>query len=111
MGRFLEAHVPGEWARPWQGKVKTKGWMSVRAALTALMASSCMSELLRDCIAFTGDVDTVAAIALAAGSCSVEIEHDLPENLVLQLENGSYGREYLLALDQRLLAPVAASRQ
>jgi hypothetical protein len=29
-----------------------------------------MSKLLQACIAFSGDVDTVATIALAAGSCS-----------------------------------------
>jgi ADP-ribosylglycohydrolase len=106
LGRFLEAHVEGEWALPWQGKVKTKGWMSVRAAVTALVASDRMSDLLRTCIDFTGDVDTVAAIALAAGSCSVEVDQDLPENLIYQLEDGPFGREHLTQLDRRLLALV-----
>lgn len=91
---------------PWQGKVKTKGWMSVRAAITALTESTSMSALLRRCIDFSGDVDTVAAIALAAGSCSREVGQDLPENLILQLEDGAYGRQYLLALDAQLLALV-----
>lgn len=103
-GRFLEAHVPGEWARPWTGKVKTKGWMSVRAAVTALTAHDRLSDVLRACIAFTGDVDTVAAIAVAAGSCCVEVEQDLPEQLLWQLEDGPYGRRYLEDLDRRLLA-------
>lgn len=102
LGAFLEAHVPGAWARPWAGKVGPKGWMSVRAAITALHRNTRMSDLLRDCIAFTGDVDTVAAIALAAGSCSAEIEQDIPEYLVWTLEGGRYGREYLIALDRRL---------
>ena len=108
LGQFLEGHVPGEWSRPWHGKVKTKGWMSVHAAVTALMRNDRMSRLLQDCIAFSGDVDTVAAIALAAGSCSVEIAQDLPENLIFQLENGPYGREYLVQLDAPLLSLVAA---
>jgi ADP-ribosylglycohydrolase len=67
LGAFLEAHVPGEWSVSWTGKVKSKGWMSVRAAITALAASERMSDLLRRCVDFTGDVDTVAAIALTAG--------------------------------------------
>lgn len=103
LGQFLERHVPGEWAQPWQGKVKSKGWMSVRAAVTAIAQHDSMSALLTGCIAFSGDVDTVAAIALAAASCSDEIAQDLPEHLIYQLENGPYGREYLQTLDARLL--------
>ena len=83
--------------------------MSVRAAITAITASSSMSTLLRTCIAFTGDVDTVAAIALAAGSCSDEIAQDLPDHLVYGLEDGPYGRRYIETLDVQLLARVKRS--
>ncbi|HMA38251.1 MAG TPA: ADP-ribosylglycohydrolase family protein [Chloroflexia bacterium] len=110
LGRFLEQHVPGRWSEPWRGKVGAKGWMSVRAAITGVMAADTMSSLLCRCIAFSGDVDTVAAIALAAGSCSSEITQDLPANLVLGLENGVYGREYLIALDKRLLSLANADK-
>jgi ADP-ribosylglycohydrolase len=103
VGTFLEGMVPGQWSAPWSGKVGAKGWMSVRAAVTAVMRNRRLSDLLRDCIAFTGDVDTVASIALAAASCSAEYEHDLPENLVQALENGPFGRDYLAALDRQLL--------
>lgn len=40
--------------------------MGVRAALTALSANDSLSGVLRDGVAFTGDVDTVADVALAA---------------------------------------------
>jgi ADP-ribosylglycohydrolase len=103
-GAFLEASVPGAWSAPWVGKVGAKGWMSVRAAVTAVTRNGTLSDLLRDCIAFTGDVDTVATIALAAASCSDEYEQDLPPALVETLENGEYGRDYLVDLDRRLLA-------
>ena len=106
LGRFLEQYVEGEWSTPWQGKVKAKGWMSVQAAVTAVLRNDRMGALLRDCIAFTGDVDTVATIALAAGSCCSEIVQDLPQHLVLALENGPYGRDYLVGLDKALLAMV-----
>lgn len=99
---FLLAHVPGEWAIPWQGKVGAKGWMSVRAAITAVVANRRLSDLLRACIAYTGDVDTVATIALGAASCSTEYEQDLPSHLYESLENGPYGRDYLLQLERRL---------
>jgi hypothetical protein len=106
LGAFLEAHVPGDWSVPWTGKLKSKGWMSVRAAITALGASERMSDLLRRCVDFTGDVDTVAAIALAAGSCCAEIEQDLPGHLVYGLEDSTFGRTYIEELDARLLSQV-----
>ena len=80
------------WARPWHGKVGSKGVMSVRAALTALAGGGSLSSVLRACVAFTGDVDTVATVALAAASRSAEIRADLPHVLVDGLENGPFGR-------------------
>ena len=103
LGRFLEQHVPGQWARPWQGKVGSKGWMSVRAAITAVQVHSSMSSLLKACIQFSGDVDTVAALALAVASCCDEIDQDLPAHLLATLENGTYGREYIVQLDKQLI--------
>lgn len=106
---YLIAHVPGPWGEPWRGKVGMLGMDSVRAAATALLAHASMSELLRGCIAYTGDVDTVATIALAAGAHSEEIAQDLPDSLYQGLENGRYGRDYLTALDARLMALAGAA--
>ncbi len=99
---FLQGQVQGPWIAPWFGKVEHKGWMSVRAAITAVVRNRRLSDLLIDCVAFTGDVDTVATIALAAASCSPEYEQDLPPSLLSTLENGPYGRDYLGELDRRL---------
>jgi ADP-ribosylglycohydrolase len=77
--------------------------MSVRAAITALAATNSMSDLLRRCVSFCGDVDTVATIALAAGSCCAEIAQDLPDHLYAALEDGPFGRDYLAKLDRQLL--------
>lgn len=106
VAEFLEAHVPAGWTTPWTGKVGAKGLTSVHAAVTALQGATTMSGLLHACIAYTGDVDTVATIALAAGACSPEVEQDLPAHLLSELENGHYGRDYLQELDRRLLARV-----
>jgi len=91
-----------QWSQPWIGKVGAKGVMSVRAALGALTHSRSLSELLRTCIAYTGDVDTVATIALAAGSCAIDITQDLPHQLYDKLENGPYGHDYLAQLNAQL---------
>lgn len=103
LGHFIEGHVPGNWSKPWQGQVGSMGWMSVKAAITALCQSDSMAELLKRCISFTGDVDTVATIALAAGAHSLEIAQDLPERLHQGLERGKFGYEYIKALDEKLL--------
>jgi ADP-ribosylglycohydrolase len=70
------------------------------------MANDSLSSLLRSCVAWTGDVDTVATIALAAGACSEEVAQDLPEHLVSGLENGPFGRDFLRELDRRLMERV-----
>lgn len=106
VGAFLEAPVPGAWADPWSGRVGSKGWISVRAAITALVASASMGALLRRGIAFGGDVDTVATIALAAGSCGTEVAQDLPDTLFHALENGPCGRDFLRDIDRRLIGLV-----
>lgn len=112
LGTFLEEHVSGRrWSARWTGKVRSQGWMSVQAAITALISSNTMSELLKTCIQFSGDVDTVAAIALAAGSCCPEIAQDLPAHLFDTLENGQYGRDYIRRLDKQLLACVGKAAE
>lgn len=111
LGTFIESHVPGTWAEPWTEPVGEKGWMSVRAAITAVMACDSMYSLLKACVAFTGDVDTVAAIALGAAAASPEVAQDIPDVLVQGLENGTYGRDYLRALDAKLVAAMKALQQ
>jgi ADP-ribosyl-[dinitrogen reductase] hydrolase len=106
LGRFLSAHVPGDWASPWYAKVGAAGWMSVRAAITAVQEASSLADLLRRCIALTGDVDTVATIALAAGSCAEDLPADLPDILLTGLESGPFGRPHLAALDARLMSLI-----
>jgi len=87
----------------WEGKVGIRGLDCVHAALTAIVACDSMSQLLKMCVDFSGDVDTVGAIAGSAASCSTEIKQDLPENLILTLENGTYGKDFITGLDQKLL--------
>lgn len=103
---FVADHVPGEWSRPWQGRVSIDGVECVRAAVTAVSKHRSLADLLRCCVAYGGDVDTVATIALAAASWSVDYEQDLPEVLVESLEAGPYGRSYLEDLDRQLVLLV-----
>ena len=105
--RWISDVTGVDWTRPWRGKVGAKGEMAVAAALTALSSADSLTSLLRACVAFTGDVDTVATIAMAAAARTPEVARDLPHELFQGLENGVYGRRYLLLLDRRLLSAVA----
>ncbi len=106
LGKFLESQVEGQWNTPWRPKVGAKGWMAVQAAVTAVVESDRMSELLLKCVDFEGDVDTVAAIALGAACSSSEIAQDLPAHLYDGLERGRFGEPYLIELDRKLMALV-----
>ena len=105
---YLNDKVPGyQWEQQWQGSVPVHGVNTVRAVLTAIARNTSLKALLKDCIAFTGDVDSVAAIALACASSSREFARDIPYKLWESLENGPYGRDYLLSLDKRALVLFA----
>src|SRR5262249_25644215 len=43
---FLQSQVEGQWISPWFGKVEGKGWMSVRAAITAVVRNARLTDLL-----------------------------------------------------------------
>lgn len=79
---------------------RTLGLDTFRAALWAVLRSESLSEVLRRSVAYTGDVDTVAAIAM--GIASHRLENDLPQHLYGGLENGEFGRDFLEDLDREL---------
>lgn len=106
LGVFLENHVPGRWTGLRPGRVGAKGLESAAAAAALIPRHDSLRALLQDCVALTGDVDTVAAMALACAACSREYRHDLPAILYEKLENGAFGREHLAELDRRLRARI-----
>lgn len=101
--QFLSDFVPGPWQAPWVGKVGHKGIWSVHAAIWAIMSNDSLSQILKACIDYTGDVDTVATIALGAASFCTEVDNDLPDVLFEGLENDGFGLDYLRDLDRSLL--------
>lgn len=82
--------------------IPVEGWPCVWAAMAAILENDTLTGVLKSCIDYAGDTDTVAAIAMAAASQSKEIVQDLPENLFNGLENGTYGRDYIIKLDEQL---------
>lgn len=102
---YLDKMVPGfDWSTQWTGNVSVDGIPCVRAALTAYARNNSYSALLKDCVDFTGDTDTVCAIAAAIASVDENYVMDAPPWLIDGLENGPTGRPLLESLDNRLLA-------
>ena len=99
---FVNDFVPGKWSEEWSGKVDVLGIDVVHAAISAIQKYDNLKDILVQCVDYTGDVDSVACIAMACASCSKEIENNLPQRLYDELENGKYGKDYLISLDKRL---------
>lgn len=102
--KFIEQYISvSDFCFDWNQEVLSQGNESVSAALTSVIRNNSISELLIDCVNYTGDVDTVACIALGIASCSDEYIFDLPDTLIWGLEcGGKYGKEYLENLDIQL---------
>lgn len=76
---------------------------TAEAALTLLINSNSQTQIIDLGINAGGDTDTVLAIACGLGSLSEEIDQDLIGFFDSQLENGQYGRDYLISLDRKLI--------
>lgn len=102
---FLAKHVPRyDWKPTWQGEVPVHGIKTVQAAVTAVCQSNTLAELLRRSVAFTGDVDSVATIAMASASSHASFTRDVPDNLWNDFEATRFGLDYLIDLDRRVRA-------
>ncbi len=109
---FLEKHVPGyEWEKPWQGFVEGQGIWTVHAALSAMVKTDSLAELLKTCVGYTGDVDSVATIALASASGSAAFARDIPDSLWQGIEDSKYGISYLIDLDIRVRSIIAEANR
>lgn len=100
----VEGEVVECWHPDLGRKVRVHAWDCLEAAIYAIESHDSLSKILWQCVQYTGDVDTVAAIAMGPASLSKEIDQDLPDHLIEGLENRTYGRDYLKALDEELFA-------
>lgn len=87
---------------PWCGQAAGKANVILSAAITSLCRNDVMSELLIDCVKFTGEVGTVAGVACAIASCSGEYENDLSDYFYTALSRG----DELQRLDDKLMSLV-----
>jgi ADP-ribosyl-[dinitrogen reductase] hydrolase len=104
IGEYLTAELGGQWNQNWVGEVGMQAHEAVWAALTLLKEENNLAQILRRAVAFGGDTDTVVSIALGCASCSPKFANNLPVSLINGLENGPYGRNFLIDLNKKLLA-------
>ncbi len=105
---FLSQHLPDHnWNESWRGKVPVHGISTVQAALTAMLVSNSLSDILQACVAFTGDVDSVASIACSCASASDSVRQDIPEQLWHGIETTRFGLAYLQKMDCKVWQHVS----
>jgi len=100
---YLREHVPAIDWRFWRGPVGNNGVEVVLAAATAIIQNKTMKDVLKASVAFTGDVDTVAALAMPSAFGCNEITGRLPQRLYNGLENEKYGKDYIINLNAEIL--------
>lgn len=76
---------------------------TIDAVLTVLSGSSSLREVLDKSIKLGGDTDSVACIACGIAFFCDEYTKDLPDFLEQDLENGAYGKDYLMMLNRELM--------
>lgn len=90
----------------WNKPVACDAKETLSAVMTVLTygidIGSHMALLLENSVNMEGDVDSVASIVLGLASLDTDIRNDLPDFLHNDLENGTYGREYLKKLDETI---------
>lgn len=92
-----------DFGKEWVGHVGGAGLDIVHAAIESYMQGDSLMDVLHKSIAWTGDVDTVAAIAMPIAAVCPETKLNVAGPLYNGLEDGLYGRTYIEKLDVRLL--------
>lgn len=99
---FVCQHTNFNWNDLWQQSVKCCGEQTVNAILSVLKSAESLKGVLTNSVAFTGDVDTVAAVALGIAKASNLYADDLPNFLYEEIEDGQYGKQYLLSQTRKI---------
>jgi ADP-ribosyl-[dinitrogen reductase] hydrolase len=103
--QMLDLEVPGwEWNREPLACIPNEGVPCVRAVVHVLEQSTTMHDVFSKSVALTGDVDTVAALAVPCAMYAPWIgDKTIPQALLDGFEDGKFGTRYLQALDTALV--------
>lgn len=76
---------------------------TIDAVLTVLKYSDTLSQVIDQSVNLGGDTDSVASIACGLASLTNQYKNDLPDFLYNDLENDTYGKDYIIKLNEELL--------
>lgn len=77
--------------------------MTVAAVIYTLFKCHNTTDMLKTAIRMGGDVDSIASIALGLASLKDDVKVNYSKQLIFNLENVKYGRDYFIELDKKLL--------
>jgi len=100
---FLSAYIPEDWGKIWKGKISVLALDCTKGAISSVIDSDSLNDLLIRCVNYTGDTDTVSCIAFGIACNCSEIKNNLHPDLVKNLENNKYGKDYLKKIDNALI--------
>lgn len=86
-----------------EGRTECSGIDTIDAVFTVLSKHNTLYDVIYESIEMGGDTDSVAAIAAGLISMIPNSNKELPSFFYEDLENGKYGRDYLISLDEKLL--------
>lgn len=78
------------------------GYPTTQAIIRIVSEATSMQDCLKYSIDYGGDTDTVAALCMAILSQKNNCSKTLPQFLYNELENGDYGKDYLIKIDENL---------
>jgi ADP-ribosylglycohydrolase len=105
IGEFVESYLPGFIkdvvdVRPGRVSAPDLTLKTIRAIYHGLMSPSYVDVMVR-IINWGGDTDTVAAVVFGIGSA--RWQQELPPGIENGLEDGEYGRRFLIELGEKLM--------
>lgn len=102
---LLDEHIFSFIVNPdFNRKVENKAEDLVNAVLSVLLKSNSITDILKNSVAFTGDVDSVAAVACGIAAFRPDIyKNDMASRLIYNLENNRFGKDYLIKLSIELM--------
>lgn len=89
---------------PITGPVPCDAIKTVQAVfhLVTMEPANYLSEILKAAVDLGGDTDSVAALSMGLASMDDRIKKDLPKRLRDGLENGDYGKKFLVQIEKEL---------
>ena len=99
MGRYIFQDIISAYEG---GELPCDAKQTASICMRMVLENDSMFDILRKSIATGGDVDSIAAVSLGLAALK-GTKNDLPPDLYNNLENGTYGREYLRLLDKAMV--------